>query len=41
MEDISVADICDIVGLPTGTVKSHLSRGRTKLSKFLKQNGYE
>lgn len=41
MEDISVADICDIVGLPSGTVKSHLSRGRTKLSKFLKQNGYE
>ena len=41
MEDISVADICNIIGLPSGTIKSHLSRARMKLSKFLKQNGYE
>ena len=41
MEDISIADICNITGLPSGTIKSHLSRGRVKLSRFLTQNGYE
>ncbi len=41
MEDISINDISKITGMPVGTIKSHLSRGRSKLSEFLKQNGYE
>ena len=41
MEDLSVDEIADITGMPSGTVKSHLSRGKEKLANFLKQNGYE
>ena len=41
MEDLSIAKISAIVGIPSGTVKSHLSRGKEKLANFLKQNGYE
>lgn len=41
MEDLSVDKIADITGMPLGTVKSHLSRGKEKLANFLKQNGYE
>ena len=41
MEDLSVDKIATITGMPSGTVKSHLSRGREKLANFLKQNGYE
>ena len=41
MEDLSVDKIADITGMPSGTVKSHLSRGKEKLANFLKQNGYE
>lgn len=33
--------ISEITGLPSGTVKSHLSRGKSKLAKYLKENGYE
>lgn len=36
-----LADIAQITGMPEGTVKSHLSRGKQKLSTYLKQNGYE
>jgi len=36
-----LADIAQITGMPEGTVKSHLSRGKEKLSTYLKQNGYE
>ena len=40
MEDVSVDKIAGIMEIPTGTVKSHLSRGKEKLAVFLKQNGY-
>lgn len=41
MEDLSINKISDITGLPAGTVKSHLSRAKEKLSTYLKQNGYD
>lgn len=36
-----IAKIASITGMAQGTVKSHLSRGKTKLANFLKQNGYD
>ena len=41
MEDVSIDKIAGIVGVPAGTVKSHLSRGKEKLAIYLKQNGYD
>lgn len=41
MEDLTIAKIASVTGLPEGTVKSHLSRGKAKLSNYLKQHGYE
>lgn len=41
MEDLGIAKIADITGMPVGTVKSHLSRGKEKLATYLKQNGYD
>lgn len=41
MEDVSIDKIAGIVGIPAGTVKSHLSRGKEKLATYLKTNGYE
>ena len=41
VEDISIDKIAGIVGVPSGTVKSHLSRGKEKLATYLKQNGYD
>lgn len=41
MEDLSIEKIAGITGIPTGTVKSHLSRGKEKLATYLKQNGYD
>lgn len=41
MEDVSIDKIAGIVGIPVGTVKSHLSRGKEKLATYLKTNGYE
>jgi len=35
--DISVKDIAEILGIPTGTVKSKLARARNKLYEILKQ----
>ena len=40
-QDISIDKIAGIVGVPSGTVKSHLSRGKEKLATYLKQNGYD
>ncbi|MDD6210875.1 MAG: sigma-70 family RNA polymerase sigma factor [Bacteroidales bacterium] len=34
-DDMSVHDIAKVMDLPTGTIKSHLSRGRKKLSIIL------
>lgn len=33
--------IADITGMPVGTVKSHLSRAKSKLATYLKENGYD
>lgn len=41
MEDLPIKEIAKITQLPEGSIKSNLSRGRIKLAKFLKQNGYE
>ena len=41
MEDLPIEKIAVITGMPAGTIKSHLSRGKTKLTTFLKQNGYD
>jgi RNA polymerase sigma-70 factor (ECF subfamily) len=41
MEDESLDKIASIMGMPVGTVKSHLSRGKEKLATYLKQNGYD
>ena len=40
VEDFSYEEICDITGLPMGTVKSRINRGREKLQDLLK-NIYE
>ena len=41
MEDQSIEKIADITGCPIGTVKSHLSRAKEKMSNYLKRNGYD
>lgn len=41
VDGMSIDDITAITGLPAGTVKSHLSRGKQKLATFLKENGYD
>lgn len=41
MEDLSFEKIAGITGFPTGTVKSHLSRGKEKMAAYLKLNGYD
>ena len=41
MDDLSIEKIAGITGCPTGTVKSHLKRGKEKLSTYLRNNGYE
>ena len=40
MEDRPIKEIADITGLPEGTVKSHLARGKEKMTTYLKENGY-
>lgn len=35
MEDRPIKEICDITGFPSGTVKSHLSRAKTKMARVL------
>lgn len=37
----SLNEITNITGMPEGTVKSHLKRGKDKLATYLKNNGYE
>lgn len=37
MEDVSIDKIAGITGIPAGTVKSHLSRGKEKLATYLKE----
>lgn len=37
LQDIPIKKITEITGLPEGTIKSHLSRARTKMAQVLKQ----
>lgn len=41
MEELSINKIVSITGMKSGTVKSHLSRGRAKMAAYLRKNGYE
>ena len=41
MEGQPIDTIANITGMASGTVKSHLSRGKEKLAHYLKQNGYD
>jgi RNA polymerase sigma-70 factor (ECF subfamily) len=36
-----IDEIAVIMDMPVNTVKSHLKRGKEKLTNYLKQNGYE
>ncbi len=39
LEDLSIEEVCEITGLPDGTVKSRLHRARLVLRKKLQQHG--
>ena len=41
IEGQSIDKIASITGMTSGTVKSHLHRGKDKLTTYLKNNGYE
>jgi RNA polymerase sigma-70 factor (ECF subfamily) len=41
MEDLSVSKIAAIMNCPSGTVKSHLHRGKEKLAIYFKNSGYD
>lgn len=41
MDGLSLDEISEVTAMPTGTVKSHLYRGKSKLASYLKQNGYD
>lgn len=38
-EDLGIKEICKVLDLPTGTVKSRLSRARNKLKELLNEEG--
>ena len=41
IEGQPIDKIASITGMTSGTVKSHLHRGKEKLTTYLKNNGYE
>lgn len=41
IDGYAIDEIGSITGMPTGTVKSHLKRGKDKLANYLRQNGYD
>lgn len=41
VDGMPIDKITEITGMPAGTVKSHLSRGKQKLAAYLKKNGYD
>lgn len=41
IEGQTIDKIASITGMTSGTVKSHLHRGKDKLTTYLKNNGYE
>ena len=40
MDGLPIDKISEITGMPQGTVKSHLSRGKKQLATYLSENGY-
>ena len=40
IDGYAIDDIASMTGMPENTVKSHLRRGKEKLTTYLKQNGY-
>ena len=41
IDGYQIDEIAGIMEMPTGTVKSHLKRGKEKLADYLRQNGYD
>ena len=41
IDGYQIDEIAGIMKMPTGTVKSHLKRGKEKLADYLRQNGYD
>ena len=41
IDGYDIKTVAEITGMKEGTVKSHLSRGKEKLAKYLRQNGYD
>ena len=41
MEGQPIDKIAEITGMAAGTVKSHLFRGKEKMTRYLKENGYD
>lgn len=41
IEGLPMDKIAEITGMKDGTVRSHISRGKQKLAKYLKDNGYD
>ncbi|MDE7085546.1 MAG: RNA polymerase sigma factor, partial [Prevotella sp.] len=41
VDGYDITKIADITGMKSGTVKSHLSRGKEKMATYLKKNGYD
>lgn len=41
VDGLPIDKIAEITGMPQGTIKSHLARGKEKLAEYLKRNGYD
>lgn len=41
VDGLPIEKIAEVTGLPQGTIKSHLARGKEKLAGYLKRNGYD
>lgn len=41
MEGQPIYKIAEITGMPEGTIKSHIARGKEKLATYLRKNGYD
>jgi len=41
VDGYQIEEIASITGMPTGTIKSHLKRGKERLANYLRQNGYD
>ena len=41
IDGYAIDEISDITKMPTGTVKSHLKRGKDKMAEYLRKNGYD